>query len=112
MNIFLLSLIIAHAVPGKTTAYLTKNVTWENITTIVNHPAVIVSHGYPFHYLSEELWLWEVFFNSSTYVNAIVFNISFNQNQVSEVYLCCLTGTSDAYLMKCIFLFEETIHVA
>ena len=99
-----LLLIIVHVVPEKISVYLTENVTWESLTTTVNHPTVIVSHGYPFHYLSEELWLWKVFFNSSTYVNAVVFNISFNQNQVSELYLCCLSISSEDYLMKCIVL--------
>ena len=59
------------------------NTTIESVATVIRSPGVIVNHEYPFRYLSGELHLWEVIFNQSMYVNLVVFNVSFNQKQVS-----------------------------
>ena len=68
--------------PFKTPLFMKTEQDWENITTVVSHPGVIVSHGYPFRYRNGELWRWDIFFDSSSFINLIVFNISFNQHKV------------------------------
>ena len=57
------------------------------ITTVVRQPGIITSPDYPFHYSSGELWCWKIFFNSSVTINLILYNISFNQNQVLSIYI-------------------------
>ena len=53
----------------------------------VNKPGVIVSPGYPYHYSSGELLLWDVEFHQSAYIHLIILNISINQKQVFHIYL-------------------------
>ena len=67
--------------------YLMGNTTIESLITLVETPGVIVNHEYPFHYLSGELHLWEVISNETMYVNLVVLNVSFNQNQVNMLRL-------------------------
>ena len=74
---------LVHLTPEGVSLYLTSNTTLESATTVIKSHGVIVNHEYPFRYLSGELHLWEVIFNQLMYVNLVVFNVSFNQMQVS-----------------------------
>ena len=56
------------------------NESWDSVTTDVNRPGIIVNHDYPFRYYSGGHWLWDIVFNSSSYVNLILFNVSFDRN--------------------------------
>ena len=55
--------------------------------TQVNRPGIIVNHDYPFRYYSGGHWLWDIVFNSSSYVNLILFNVSFNLNQDKVTFI-------------------------
>ena len=68
----------------KTPLYLTGNTSWETLLTVVRVPGIIVNQGFPFHYLSGDLQLWEISFSESEYVNLVVYNTSFNRNQVIQ----------------------------
>ena len=70
----------------KTPLYLTGNTSWETLLTVVRVPGIIVNQGFPFHYLSGDLQLWEIFFSESEYVNLVVYNTSFNRNQVIQQF--------------------------
>ena len=61
-------------------AFRMGNESWESVTTQVNRPGIIVNHDYPFRYYSGGHWLWDIVFNSTSFVNLILFNVSFNRN--------------------------------
>ena len=68
-------------------AFRLGNESWDRVTTDVNRPGIIVNHDYPFRYYSGGHWLWDIVFNSSSFVNLILFNVSFNQNPNKVIYI-------------------------
>ena len=87
--------------------YLMSNTTLESLTTLVETPGVIANHEYPLHYLSGELHLWEVIFNETMYVNLVVLNVSFNQNQVNMLTLKVPTIICRRRQFKSLSLFQN-----
>ena len=66
----------------RVTQYLPINSSLSEITTVVDKPGFIVSHDYPFQYRSGILWCWDINFYTTHGINLILFNASFNKNQV------------------------------
>ena len=71
----------------KSRAFKMGNESWDSVTTQVNRPGIIVNHDYPFRYYSGGHWQWDIVFNSTSFVNLILFNVSFNQNSNKVTFI-------------------------
>ena len=59
-------------------SFLQEGIDLQSITSAVNQDSSIFSHGYPFHYIRGQTWIWDINFGPLKYVNYQMVNFSFD----------------------------------